>query len=129
MMMIEVKKMTRFSAVLALLVPLAVNAGTPANDVESARSVHRGGLVFLHYCVNCHGITADGNGRAAKLYNPRPANLVKTDKNDAYKELIIRRGGAAIGRSNFMPPWGEELTNEQIKDVLSFLHSIQERKP
>lgn len=121
--------MIRFPAVFALLVPLLAYAGEAANDVEGARSVHRGGLVFLHYCVNCHGITADGNGRAAKLYDPRPANLVKTDKNDAYKELIIRRGGAALGRSNFMPPWGEELTNEQIKDVLAFLHSIQERRP
>ena len=118
--------MRRFVAMFALLVPMA---GTGADELEDARSVHRGGLVFLHYCANCHGITADGNGRAAKLYNPKPANLQKSDKNDAYKELIIRRGGGALGRSSFMPPWGEELTNEQIKDVVTFLHSIQERKP
>jgi mono/diheme cytochrome c family protein len=107
-------------------------AGALANgDPERLRelSVHRGGIVYMHYCVTCHGITADGNGRSAKLYNPKPANLVKSDKNDLYKELIVRRGGGAIGRSNFMPPWGEELTDEQVRDVVTFLRSIQEVKP
>jgi len=117
------------ATMLTVLLLLLPGAGARANDADIDRAVHRGGLVFLHYCATCHGITADGNGRAARLYDPRPANLVKTDKNDAYKELIIRRGGAALGRSNFMPPWSGELTNEQIKDVIAFLRSIQERKP
>ena len=91
--------------------------------------IHRGDIVFQHYCILCHGTKADGNGRAAKLYSPRPANLLTSDKNDEYKELIIRRGGAALARSEFMPPWGDELTDEQIKDVIGFLASIQQRKP
>jgi mono/diheme cytochrome c family protein len=97
------------------------------NSLEAA--IYRGNIVFNHYCALCHGATAEGNGRAAKIYNPRPANLVTTDKNDDYKELIIRRGGAAIGRSQYMPPWGEELTDEQVADVIKFLHSIQAKKP
>ncbi len=48
-----------------------------------------------------------------------------SDKNDAYKELIIRRGGKALARSEFMPPWDKELTNEQISDVIAFLGSIR----
>jgi mono/diheme cytochrome c family protein len=116
-------------AMLVMLVMLVTVAGARADDSDRDRAEHRGGLVFLNYCSTCHGITANGNGRAAKLYNPKPANLVKSDKNDAYKESIIRRGGGAIGRSKFMPPWNDELTNEQIKDVIAFLGSIQERKP
>jgi cytochrome c1 len=61
--------------------------------------VFRGGLVYANYCVTCHGFNADGNGRAARLYNPRPANLRMRDKNDAYLGLIIRMGGEAMGRS------------------------------
>lgn len=87
-------------------------------------SISRGKKVFQHYCVLCHGINADGLGRAAKLYQPRPSNLVLSDKNAQYKELIIRQGGAAIGRSNYMPPWGKELNDEQIRDVVSYLTSI-----
>ena len=87
-------------------------------------AVFRGGLVYANYCVTCHGINADGNGRAARLHNPRPANLRASDKNDAYIGLIVRRGGEALGRAPGMPPWAEELTDEQIKDVTAFVRSV-----
>lgn len=95
-------------------------------NVDSPEAaIFRGDIVFKNYCILCHGIKADGAGRAAKLYNPKPANLVLSDKNDQYKELIIRQGGGALGRSPFMPPWNNELTNEQITDVLAYLRSIR----
>jgi mono/diheme cytochrome c family protein len=97
-----------------------------ARDGPDAQ-VFRGSLVFFNYCVTCHGPNADGNGRAAKLYNPRPANLRASDKNLAYMRLIVRGGGKSMGRSEFMPPWGEELTDEQIDDVASYLQSINTR--
>lgn len=87
-------------------------------------AVFRGGLVYANYCVTCHGINADGNGRAARLYNPRPANLRASDKNDDYFGLIIRKGGGAIGRSQFMPTWEAELTDEQVQDLVAYLRSI-----
>ena len=89
--------------------------------------VFRGGLVYANYCVTCHGFNADGNGRAARLYNPKPANLRMSDKNDSYFGLIIRMGGAAMGRSEFMPPWGAELTDEQTNDLVTYLRSINAR--
>jgi mono/diheme cytochrome c family protein len=97
-------------------------------DSEDA-GVFRGALVYSNYCVTCHGFNADGNGRAARLYNPRPANLRTSDKNDAYMGLIIRMGGEAMGRSPFMPPWGAELTDEQMKDLVTYLRSINARPP
>ena len=99
----------------------------PKDSVDAA--TFRGGLVFANYCVTCHGINADGNGRAARLYNPRPANLRMSDKNDAYFGLIIRKGGAMLGRSEFMPSWEAELTNEQIGDLVAYLRSINGYKP
>lgn len=90
-------------------------------------TVFRGSLVFLNYCVTCHGPNADGQGRAAKLYDPRPANLRMSDKTGDYMKLIIRKGGGAMGRSQYMPPWGEELTDEQIDDVTAYLRSINAR--
>lgn len=94
----------------------------PRDSADAA--AFRGGLVYANYCVTCHGMNADGNGRAARLYDPRPANLRATDKNDAYLALIVRMGGEKLGRSPKMPPWGEELTDEQIRDVVSFVRSV-----
>jgi mono/diheme cytochrome c family protein len=84
----------------------------------------RGSVVFQHYCAICHGTGADGNGRAAKLYDPRPANLRASEATDAYKELIIRRGGLHVGRSGFMPAWEKELTGTETRDVVAYLRSI-----
>ena len=94
----------------------------PRDSKDAA--VFRGGLVYANYCVTCHGINADGNGRAARLHSPRPANLRASDKNDAYIGLIVRKGGEPLGRSTGMPPWGEELTDEQIGDVVAFVRSV-----
>lgn len=87
-------------------------------------SVYRGAIVFLNYCITCHGTNADGLGRAAKIYNPKPTNLRTSMKSDAYKENIVRRGGQSVGRSEFMPPWSDELTDEQIQDAVNYLRSI-----
>ena len=95
----------------------------PYKDSPEA-SVFRGSLVFLNYCTTCHGVNADGTGRAAKMYNPKPANLRTSMYPDAYKEMVIRKGGQQAGRSEFMPPWNDELTNEQIKDTVNYLRSI-----
>lgn len=92
------------------------------NTIEA--TILRGSLVFQNYCILCHGPNADGKGRAAKLYDPKPSNLKLSDKNEKYKELIIRQGGGAIGRSEFMPPWEKELTNEQISDVVIYLQFL-----
>ncbi len=116
--------MTLCALLLASTVTLAAAPEYPVKDSVEA-SIIRGGVVFQHYCILCHGAKGDGTGRAAKLYDPKPANLVMSNKNDQYKELIIRMGGKAMGRSEFMPSWGNELTNEQIADVISHLRSIR----
>lgn len=115
----------------ALLVLLTLFAGTVrAQDSERPADFTdvRGSIVFHTYCVLCHGYKADGNGRAARNYSPRPANLTLSTASDEYKTLIIRKGGAAMGRSKFMPPWGNELTDEQIADVVYYLSTINVNK-
>jgi len=110
---------------LACLYSSAIGAedATPTKNTFEA-SVIRGEIVFSSYCVLCHGITGEGDGRAAKLHNPRPANLRKSMKNDQYKEMLIRKGGQGWGRAPEMPSWEEELTEEQIHDVVNFLRTI-----
>lgn len=86
--------------------------------------VQRGEVVFKTNCVLCHGIKADGKGRASVLYDPPPANLTKSDKNDDYKRMIITMGGAAMGRSPMMPVWGEQLSAQEIEDVVAYLRTV-----
>ncbi len=41
--------------------------------------------------------------------------------------MIVRKGGKEMGRSEFMPPWGEELTDEQISDVVHYIDTLVEK--
>ena len=84
----------------------------------------RGEVVFKTNCILCHGINGDGKGRSAKLYDPRPADLTRSDKNDDYKRLIITLGGKALGRSEVMPVWGEQISAQEIDDVVEYLRTI-----
>jgi len=95
----------------------------PRDTTDAA--VIRGSIAYRTYCVLCHGASGKGDGRAAKMYTPRPANLTVSPFPDQYKEMIIRGGGPAVGRSPYMPPWGDELTDEQIRDLISFLREVR----
>ena len=99
------------------------------NDVVSYLSIiaapeRRGEAVFKANCILCHGVKGDGKGRASVLFHPPPANLTKSDKNDDYKKMIITYGGAAMGRSPVMPIWGEQLSSQEINDVIKYLRTI-----
>ena len=91
-------------------------------------SVIRGRLVYQNYCVLCHGVEGKGDGRAAKLHTPKPFNLTTSVAPRDYIAQILRKGGEAMSRGKGMPPWGEQLTDEQINDTLSFLYSIRQFK-
>ena len=84
----------------------------------------RGEAVFKANCLLCHGVKGDGKGRASVLFNPPPANLTLSDKNDDYKRMIITLGGAAMGRSEVMPVWGEQLSHQEIEDVIKYIGTL-----
>ena len=90
--------------------------------------VMRGEVVFKTNCILCHGIKGDGKGRASVLFDPPPANLTLSDKNDEYKKMIITLGGLAMARSPSMPIWGEQLSEQQIDDVVAYLRTILVRQ-
>jgi len=121
-----VRRWATFVGLLAFAgVVLPGDSAVPlARDSDDA-AVIRGSIAFRTYCVLCHGPNGKGDGRAAKMYNPRPANLTVSPFPDQYKEMIIRGGGAAVGRSQYMPPWGDELTEEQIHDLVAYLRELR----
>ncbi len=119
----------RLAVLLAVALATAVSAwadeAAPLPRDTADAAVIRGSIAYRTYCVLCHGAEGKGNGRAARMYTPRPADLTVSPFNDAYKEMIIRGGGSSVGRSAYMPPWGDELSEEQIKDVVAYLRELR----
>jgi mono/diheme cytochrome c family protein len=85
----------------------------------------RGQEIFRKYCQGCHG--ADGRG-GAHTFMPHVASLTKKgyiDKvPDDFLFLVISKGGAAVGKSGYMPAWESTLTEQDILDVIAHIRSL-----
>ena len=102
-----------------------VGVSALAGQEDNAISVERGSKVYYTYCVSCHGVSGAGDGRRAAKIETLPTNLARSSSPTDYVETVIRKGGEYMGRSRAMPPWEDELSNENIKDVISFLENLK----
>ena len=104
--------------------PAAPAAALPAAAPDAAR----GKLTFESYCISCHGPRGDGDGPVAASLDPRPAHLgdraYMSAKQDDYLFQVIKNGGASVGRSPMMAPWGGSLSDAQIRDVIAYVRSL-----
>lgn len=107
----------------ALLVGVALPSLATAQG-----NAEKGGALYGQNCAACHGPAGKGDGAAAAALNPKPRDL--TDKaymgglKDEYLVDIVKRGGAAVGKSATMPPWGAAMKDDQIRDVIAFVRSL-----
>ena len=114
----------------ASAVPTAEGA-TPTPPVEPPLSyeLRLGKQVFQHYCLTCHGETGAGDGFNAFNVEPHPRDLsdpaFQKAKKDADLVDTIRRGGAGVGLTPMMPPWGKTLTADQIDQVVAYLRTLK----
>jgi mono/diheme cytochrome c family protein len=98
---------------------------------QNDRQYQLGMEVFSDYCSRCHGEHADGRGKAVPLYvnmkSALPSNFnvgVYSFRPKQYLAKIVRDGGKKHSLSEYMPPFGEELTNDQIDDVVYFIQNV-----
>jgi mono/diheme cytochrome c family protein len=89
--------------------------------------------VFAHYCATCHGDTGAGDGFNAYNLDPHPRDLsdpaFQKTKSDAQLADTVRRGGAGVGLSSLMPPWGRTLTERQVTEVVQYVRSLKKTAP
>jgi len=82
--------------------------------------------VFKGRCSLCHGKEGKGDGKMARIIkNPPPFNLTKSGVPDDYLFDIISKGGQGMGRSARMPPFGGDLSDNEIRSIMLFIKSIR----
>ena len=112
-----VKGMAILMAVL-LLPALALAQGNPAKGKE----------FYAKHCAGCHGPTGKGDGPAAKAINPKPNDF--TNKaymawlKDQYLFDLIQKGGAAVGKSPLIPPFGSKMKDGEIRDLIAYMRTL-----
>lgn len=104
------------------------HAAAPA-PVTVSYEARQGRAVYQHYCQTCHGEAGAGDGFNAYNLDPHPRDLsapaFQKAKSDADLTDAIRRGGAGVGLSALMPPWGHTLSERQIADLVAYLRSLR----
>jgi mono/diheme cytochrome c family protein len=99
---------------------VAVAAGTKNPGVEK----------YEQFCAACHGIDGKADGAAAQAMNPKPRNLTdakwQASVDDAHITKVIKEGGASVGLSATMAPWGAVVNDEEIKQMVEHIRAIKQ---
>lgn len=118
---------------------LAIAAGVSLCALDAARADEAGPReahavkLYNTYCVQCHGINRDGNGinSAAMAVKPRDHTDTKAmgDTPDETLFKAIKGGGLAVSKSVLMPKWEGVLSDEDIKEIVSYLRVVSKTTP
>jgi len=101
---------------------LAAPGGAETGDPTAGKAT------YDKVCGMCHGPAGKGDGPAAAALPTKPRN--HTDGNymnplkDDYLFKIIKEGGAAVGKAQFMPAWGTQLTDPDIWNVIAYIRTL-----
>jgi len=85
-----------------------------------------GERVYKQNCINCHGVAGQGNGAAAAMLDPKPADLTsaKTQaKPDAELLETIKFGRPGTS----MPPWMSEIDEREMRDLVAYIRTLGQK--
>jgi mono/diheme cytochrome c family protein len=103
--------------------------GGSASPPAPAPVNQQGERAFLAYCAMCHGEGGAGDGPLATDLKKQnltvPAHLSDRAKLDQLGRggviAVVENGGAHMGRSDQMPPWGEKLEPALIDSIADYV--------
>jgi cytochrome c oxidase cbb3-type subunit 3 len=97
-----------------------------AESAALSPTVNLGRGLFQGRCALCHGTEGKGDGRMAGfIKDPPPFNLTLSRAPDVYLRQIISKGGAAMGRSPRMPPWGGDLNPQELESIILYVKTLR----
>lgn len=107
--------------------------GASPPEAASRKGWERGKAFYTERCLFCHG--EEGRGWSLQSRAPRPPVPVpdlsdpgfmrRFTGQDLFK--VIKEGGTRMGKSRFMPPSGRWLSDDDIRDVITYIRSLERR--
>jgi len=105
-----------------LLMSVAASCAAAQPDLEESKRI------YDQMCAGCHGFRGDGGEGHRGGFSPHIGTLA----NKAYMEqlpddyliLIIKKGGAYMGKMATMPAWEKRLSDEQIRGIVAHIRTF-----
>jgi mono/diheme cytochrome c family protein len=119
-------RLTRAAAALGALGLLGASGAAARGDAD------RGRALYAERCALCHGVQGEGWDWSKKVAAPPVpvpdlAQAAPT-RSDEFLFEIVKDGGEAVGRTRFMPPFGFQLSDQEVWDLVAYVRSL-ETKP
>jgi cytochrome c553 len=108
------------AVLLALVASIAVTKAPAWADSPEAN--------YAAYCARCHGEDGHGDGPSVASLKANPqsfsncAQMRKISDDTMFK--AIKAGGASVGLSGDMPDWSVDLSDDEIHDLVAFVHTF-----
>ena len=103
-------------------------ASISASSPIWAQNQAEGKKLYTAYCSSCHGDQGKGDGMAARSLPIKPKDhtdgATMNRLSDQNLTDTISKGGAAVGKSSFMPGWGGSLNEKQIRDIVAYIRTL-----
>jgi mono/diheme cytochrome c family protein len=84
--------------------------------------------VYDQMCAGCHGYLGDGGEGHRGGFSPHIGTLANKDYmagvTDDYLILIIRKGGAYMGKIATMPAWEKKLSEDLIRGIVAHIRTF-----
>lgn len=100
-------------------------AGSESDETDALPPDESVEVKFESVCSRCHG--TDGRGGDVDL-DPMPPDFTSPEwqarVTDEYIKQIVVEGGAAVGRSELMPAWGDFFTDEELDALVAKLRAF-----
>lgn len=93
-----------------------------AGAITAANGQQPTAAVYKANCAPCHGAAGDANTPAGKTFKvPSFSSDVVLKESDAHMLAVAKDGKGK------MPAWHDKLSEEQLKDLISYVHSLQKK--
>ncbi|HEX4986096.1 MAG TPA: cytochrome c [Burkholderiales bacterium] len=113
----------------ALLCAAALLGASPAGaDEQQKGDAAKGKEIFDQMCAGCHGTYGNGQEGTKSGFVPRIATLANKEYMDSvpddYIRLIIKKGGAYMGKIAAMPAWEHKFNDAQVDDLVAHIRTF-----
>ena len=109
----------RIIAMLLAVAPLTVLAQTAPET---------GKEIFEQMCAGCHGTYGNGQEGTKSGFVPRIGTLANKEYMasvpDDYLKMIIKKGGAYMGKIAAMPAWEHKFGDEKVDELVAHIRTF-----
>ena len=104
------------------------NPADPQHLIPLNYQQAQGKRLFNNNCVWCHADTTPAGPSNRSNLTPTPPLFTDGETfnsmSDDFMRNTITLGGGAMGKSAIMPPWGQTLTQDEIRAVLAYVRAV-----